>query len=541
MTKPRTIFREPLFWLAMLVAGFVLSLTLWFNLGMDQAIYAYVAWVWRTYHLAPYLGVWNHNFPGIYFFHWLSQEIFGETPFGFRLLDFLLQLTSAGMIFYLARRLSGFPLAGFLGAVFFAIYYYGMGAGGDGNKEAMVGWVFLLALTLAMTLERKPLLRAGTVGLALGFAFLLKPTYGLSWPVFGIYFMAHGIKAKEGRIWLSLILFSFFCLAPALAVLAWYWHLNYLRELYQILIQYNSEIYGKMAAPETVSGIWRRTILPQLILREQPLLLFSALLMIAAELLGRKTVKDKNLFGLLFALIGIGLFSYRFQGKFFDYHQMVFWGLMTIYSGAGCAELMNLAGKRLGRVAGKVFSLTVSLGLIALMAGQVNPWLRNFATHYCFRGLDHAYSAGFNTENDLQWTADYFETAQYLKPLLKADDTLVIFGGYPMIPYLLRRRMPTWFPCTHQLVQVRYDRGLEPLQKEWIRRYTDEIIAARPRFFLLNERFPGSRSRLIAFATADLDQCLAEQFPELHRFFIANYRLRTKLGRVRIYELKPGG
>jgi len=541
MKEPPNFFREPLFWPAFAMSGLVLSLTLWFNLGMDQAIHAYVVWVWREYHLPPYLGVWNHNFPGIYFFHWLSQELFGETPFGFRLLDFLLQFGAAGMVYYLARRLTGLSLAGFLAAVFYALYYYGMGSAGDGNKEAMIGWVFLLALTLTLALERKTMLQAALVGLCLGFAFLIKPTYGLAGPVFGIYFLAQGRGLASPVRAAPLIMFSFLCLAPSLAVFVYYWRLNYLTELYQILIQYNYEIYGKMAAPGTAARIWRHAVLPYLLLREQPLLLFTALPMILLGLSGRKSIKDKALFWLTLALIAVGLFNYRFQAKFFDYHQMVFWGLLTIYSGAGCAWLINLVCSRLGRVPAKVFSAAASLALLALMAWGINPGLRNFAAHDCFRPLDRAYQAGFNTEQDLQWTADYYATAEYLRPRLKPDDTLVVFGGYPLVPYLLHRKMPTSFPCTHQLVLVRYGRGLEPWQEKWIERYSDEIISGRPRFFLLNQRFPGSRSKLVSFATRDLDQCFRERFPELYRFFRENYRLRTKLGRIRIYELITEG
>ena len=147
--------------MAILLGGFFLSLTLWYSFGMDQSLYSYGAWVWTHYHLPPYLGVFDQNFPGIFIIHRLAFAIFGESIIGFRVFDLLVQLSSLTMIFYLSKRLSGSGVAGFLSGVFYGIYYFGLGNFDTGQREAYILWLFLISLIAGVTLKKRAWSRAG--------------------------------------------------------------------------------------------------------------------------------------------------------------------------------------------------------------------------------------------------------------------------------------------------------------------------------------------------------------------------------------------
>ena len=110
------ILSDPLFWISFIAGGFFLSFTLWFGLAMDQSIFCYSVWVWKTFGLPPYVGAWDHAFPAIFIIHRLALALFGESVLGFRFFDYLVQLSCLPMIFYLAKRLSGFSASGFLAA-----------------------------------------------------------------------------------------------------------------------------------------------------------------------------------------------------------------------------------------------------------------------------------------------------------------------------------------------------------------------------------------------------------------------------------------
>jgi len=514
-------------------------LTLWFNLGMDQSIFCYSAWVRKTFDQPPYIGSFDHAFPGIFIIHRIALELFGDTILGFRLFDFFLQLSALGLIFYLARRMSGGPRAGFLAAVFYSIYYYGLRSTDTGQREGFIFWLLLIAVSLAVTLDRSIRLRAALIGLLCGFIFLLKPTYGLVWPVFGLYFLARGIRPRPRLVWLELALFSFFCLAPSLIIIFYYWRLDYLNELFQILIWFNSKIYSRMIDPGGESAAWWLNAAPSLIFKDRPLIFFPVLFFLMLQLRTGLLARDKNIFWLIFFLILAALLNYRIQAKFFPYHLIIFWGGMMIYAGFGFAWMMDWLSRRAGRLLGKAVPAIFSAGLIFFMLANLDPWMKKFALNYCFRDLNRAYLAGFNTDNDRHFSADYYRAAQYLKPLVRPEDQIIVFFGYPLIPFLLKKKMPTWFPCSHQLLFLRYDGELLPRQAEWRNRYTREIIQARPRFFIVTDRWPGQYYQLFHFADREFWPAFRTRFPELHAFFIGNYKLKTKIGRVWIYEWRP--
>ena len=548
------IFKDPLFWLSFVIGGFFLSLTLWFSLGMDQALYCYSAWVWKNYNLLPYVGVWEHNFPGIFLVHWLEMALFGEGVLGFRIFDFLVQLSCLPMIFYLARRLSGSGvpglltvgqgkpcpyarLAGSLATVFYGIYYFSLGNSGAGQRETFILEIFLTCLTIAFSGQGLFRLRAAAIGLLLGFVFLLKPFYGLSWPVFGVFFLVTGMKQRPKKIRLDLLLFSICCLLPALIFIFSYWRMGFAGQLYQELVWYNLKIYSKMIDAKTQ---WKYFFLQDflnLVFHDQPMIFLSALIAIGYQFRKRSLAKDKPLFWILLSLLFVCIFSYAFQAKFFPYQMAPFMGFLIIFSGWAFGQAVFMLKDLTRSAPGKTALAAACVILIILAIANTDPWLRGFAARYCFRDFDRAYQAGAGTVYDTQLSANYFQVARFLKPEVKPGDEIACFGPYPLLPFLLKTKLVTTFPCVQYLLRMRMDGQIPDLQKKWIEEFSGQIVSARPRFIVVSDSFPAWNNAFFNYTQRDLAKALDHQFPGLKTFITNDYKLKAVIGHVKVYEI----
>jgi hypothetical protein len=140
--------------------------------------------------------------------------------------------------------------------------------------------------------------------------------------------------------------------------------------------------------------------------------------------------------------------------------------------------------------------------------------------------------------------ADHYLAAQYLKPLLKRQDQVEVFSYHPLLALELKRKLPSRFCSVVNLLLRPRDGREKALQKKWRGEYSDAVIAARPRFFVISDPvFPKANSNYLfaVFNMPDdtLTQALSRQFPELERFLHENYRLLNKFNYTEIYELNP--
>jgi len=371
----------------------------------------------------------------------------------------------------------------------------------------------------------------------LGFVFLLKPFYGLSWPMFAVFFLATGIKQRPKNILPDLLLFSFCCLLPALIFIFSYWRMGCLPQLQQELIWYNSAIYSKMINPKTQWLFFLFQNFPNFAFRDQPLFFLSALIAIAYQLKKRTLVKDKPLFWILLSLLLASMFSYAFQAKFFPYQMAPFMGFLIIFSGWAFGQAIFMLKDLTKSILGKAALRAACLMLIILTMANTDPWLRGFALRYCFRNFDRAYLADAGTDFDPQLSANYFQVARFLRPEVKPDDEIACFGPYPLLPFLLKIKIPTTFPCVQYLLRMRMDGQIPDLQKKWIEEYSGQIISARPRFIVISDSFPAWNNAFFNYTERDLGKALDRQFPELKSFIHRNYKLKATIGHVRIYEV----
>ncbi len=530
------IFRDRLFWLGLIAGGFFLVLTIWFNLGMDQSTYAYGAWVWKNYHLPPYSGVWDLNYPGIFIIHWLALELFGESIQGFRIFDVLVQLNCLAMIFYLGRKLSGSSVAGCLSMILYGSYYFNLGLFNTGQREGFIFWCWLWGLVLFSSGKNHPWLRAVPAGLVLGFAFLIKPFCGLAWLVFGGWFLRQEFKSGFKRAWFGLALFSFCCLLPAGLVILYYWRIGHILELYQSLVLYNLELYSAQSIPWW--GWPYFTFFS--IIRENPLILLGAILVIFIGLRSA-TRTQAPLLWILILMAVASLIAYVLQGKFYAYQRIPLLGFLAVFAGAGWAgvgaKIRSAFKGRKGMIFSGLFYGVMTLAAVV----AIRPALRSFALKYAFRDLDSAYSAWMNNPADFHYSSNNYLAGKYLEALVGPEDGIEYFGPYPLALFMLKKKLPTRFPCPELILFLPASGVMTDFQEKWIREYSADVIKARPRFFLVSDVFPGQGQIFAHMASSGLKQALRDQFPELQKFLLDNYKLIAREGVIEIYELKGPG
>jgi len=513
-----------------------MSPTLWYGLGMDQAIYAYGAWVWKTYHLPPYVGAWDQNFPGIFIIHRLAMALFGASILGFRLFDFLLQIGSLAMIFYLARRLSGSSAAAFLTCIFYSLFYVGRGRWDAGQRDAFVFTALLAAAFLSVVLARKVGMRAAATGFLAGFAFLVRPTYGLSWPVLAFFFLATRDKSKPKRIWAELCLFGACCLIPVLAVALYYWHQGYISELWRGPVLYNFEVYSKLKPPEIVQSSLAKILFAlNSIFAGQPLI---ALLVLFAVLFEPKTgageLKHRDVFHLILSLTLVSAVSYLILGKNLQYQLIPFWGFMIIMSSVAVRQISSVVARCAQGLRGRTAALIFYLLLIAFMFASIPPAWINFAFQHPFGNFESAYLSGADA-NDQLLSDNHYLAAKYLKSVIGPEDELEVFSAHPLISFLLKKKLPSRFCLVQHLMFGPKGQSLHPLQRQWIQEYTSAVISARPRFFVIADQGIYFSTNL---SEPTIGRGLEEYFPELRRFLSENYRPLAKVRDTEIYELR---
>jgi len=531
-----TIFKDRWFWLSFIAGGIVLSLTLWFGFGMDQSICAYIAWAWKVFHQPPYVGVWDLSFPGIFIIYSIPVRVFGPSIFSIRVFDFMVQLGCLVMLFYLSKKLSGSSLAGFFANIFYSIFYYGLGPTDTAQRESFIFWLLLICTTAAFSLQSRVLLRAVVVGLLAGFCFLIKPFYGLCWPIFGILFLAEGRRKNSRLPWLELFIFSLCCLLPSLVVVLFYWRIDHLLDLYQQTLWFNFSIYSKGREQAYGPATLLLYVLRHNFLK-RPLLLILGLA--GVFLLGVLKDRRKNtaLFWVLLSMLAMGVVVYLLQNKYFAFHLFIFLGFSTVFAGFALAFIGDKIQALIPKLWGRMASSLCYAAVILLMILFLGPAPISFARNYGFRDFESGYKLGSGFANDPHQSADQYMAAKFLEPLLKPDDELEFFGPYPLLQFLLKKKLPSRYACVQHFLFVPADGEITAEQRQWMKEYSDSIIKQRPRFFLVTNSFPGAKNKFMNLKSRSLRQALELEFPELNQFLRQNYRVIATVRAIDIYEL----
>jgi hypothetical protein len=498
--------------LAMVLSFLVLVPTLWFGIGADQGLHAYGAWVWRKFSLPPYIGCFDHNFPGIFILHYFIQSVFGESVTALRVFDLLWQMASAYFAFQIAMKIFRAHFAGFFAAVLYAFAYLNLAQWDSAQRDGFLPLLYFASFWLFM--RKSPYTYSALVsGLLLGFGFTLKPVAALP----ALVLLAFIIQNGKARLLAELI----FCLAfaaPAAAIIAYYWHLGALKELYQAAIYFNSKIYAGSLFLNW-KGVLRGLLLTHLLHQNLAVLagaLFSPLWIrrLPAE---TKIYAEWLMLILLCAYIG-----YVTQGKYYTYQQEPVWACLCLFAGGSWGLILEyMLEKSPHEAAIKSFAFVIAL--LFLNAAFLDPGSKHILSHV-FRDTTGEGQAEFPYYGICQ------RCAEYLQYHSAENDRVQIWGGEALINYLAKRKAPSRFPSTLALA-FRPGPGLrDPLQLEFGGELLENARKEPPLYFLV-----GNLPHM-AYGISSDKEILVNEYPEIWKFISDNYSLETKIYFVEFYR-----
>lgn len=326
----------------------------------DAPLMHYIAWRIGD-GAAPYRGLFDMNFPGVYLLHMFALELFGAGDSGWRVFDLAWLAGTSLAAAALAAPGGGVAAAG--AGLFFAVYHLAGGAWQAGQRDFLLCPFLLLgALAVARWAERASG-RTSLVwaGLVLGAGITVKPHAGLLAASFvGLVAV---VARRDGRAPVRAVgsFTAALVVAPAVIV-AWLTAKGALGAWREIVFDYLLPFYARLGRPERWAfHRWHVWI---------PITAGVVLSLGAALVRGRFTARH--------AVVALGLAygvaHYFGQGKGWEYH---LYPLAAFAAVALFADASRLLASRAAVAAAFLVCVTVSsvlLGLKGVEAAQA-PWI----------------------------------------------------------------------------------------------------------------------------------------------------------------------
>ena len=197
------------------------------------------------YHVLPYLGCWDSNFPGTIVIHAATILLFGNSEFDLRLTDFLFQIASVLVLYRIARFwIDRTPSQ--LGILFYALFYVRGPGQYISQRDCFAILPILLGIWLNVSASRS---RAGRqqaffvflAGACIGIATWIRPTFGL---LLAVPFVSlFELRSQTGRIIAGFELLGFTIIISG-GLLPYVLTPGGLHAIYFATIRYNIEVYS---------------------------------------------------------------------------------------------------------------------------------------------------------------------------------------------------------------------------------------------------------------------------------------------------------
>jgi hypothetical protein len=237
-----TLLKDHRSWFALLVA--ILSITLFYPLGNDNALYQSITNDLVYHGRVMYVGSWDHNFPGIILFHLPSTLLFGNSEIGFRAFDLLFQLCACAMLFRL-WSLWMKPEVAFMSVLFYVFAYIRGSVDTLGQRDVFGGILILAAFYLILrqsSTERKlPPRDLVAPGLLIGLAAVIRPT-------FVVYACIALVTLSSIRSIKHAIVLLGVSALPLAVVIAGYAAAGHLDDFYLATVRFNADLYTTFSA-----------------------------------------------------------------------------------------------------------------------------------------------------------------------------------------------------------------------------------------------------------------------------------------------------
>lgn len=315
-----------------LVAITILA-SLWWPMGRDQGIYAWIGSVILDGGL-PYTDAFGHKGPAVYLHYAAVQAVLGRGMWAIRLADGLLLIAgavaAAGIAASVAGRTAGLWAGALTGLTYFA------STNTFWNTAEPDGFAAMLAIIAAalMAYRRWPwAARVIASALLVGFLSLYKPPLHLLFALPVLLCLRLDREAASRRDYVTAgALWMAAALVPVVAATVWLWHEGALGEALSILFVFNPAAHTGIADAGRLVPVFEE----QLRLRLPVLVL--AVPGIAYTWRDRRPLSVALGLWLLLALGAIAL-----QGKFYQYQWQLLAPAAAVAAGIAIGRLLQLA------------------------------------------------------------------------------------------------------------------------------------------------------------------------------------------------------
>jgi hypothetical protein len=464
---------------------------------MDQYFHHYLGWRLAEGEL-PYIGSYDQNFPGGAIIHAICILVFGQTSLGFAVFDLLLQTIGLYFIARTAKHLSG-DAAAMLAPVIYALTYIGLGTWNIGQRDAFIV-PFLAYAVWLLVKDRLTFRQVVALGLSCGYMILLRPMF-IVFAVFAALYIFW-----RGRSWREAITVLIFGALPALAVITIYLVIGKFDVLYESIVQFNVEVYGKFRHGVTMRGSGTMT-----------LIFIWGLVGIVYSLVKDRT-RFRPLVPVLIATL-IAPISTFIQGQGDAHHMTPSYAMAAIWSGIGIASVIEAFKPR--SEARRMVGLAIAVVAIVLRGSDRLPWdsMDAFAKGDSLRSI---YESNVSTDVKL---AEELAVADYLRPRLANGDKLFIWS-MRIWPYQLTgHEAPTRFQTHEHILMQPKGQPQTPLQLKWRAEMMRDFNSNPPKFILWTKT---DHLWLLPNAESSKDQ--VKRFPEFEQFVRQRYTLDTVIG-----------
>jgi hypothetical protein len=497
----------------------VLAPTIAYRVGVDQGVFAYLGaeilegrW--------PYLQTWESDFPGLMFIQAGIIATLGESLVMFRVVDWVVQLTTALLIYGIAQRAGCHRAGALLAAGIYCLTYQGYGPWNTAQREGFGMFFVLLGFWLFLTAQRRPpWLTSALIGLGFGVAVLTKPTL----VVLAVFYAPLLPGLRTIRAFQLFVAAALSAAAPTALLLLFYWSQGGLLQIYEACIAYQSIYTARLRGDSSLWSYWLGKAAN--LGREATWL---GILYLPFLIGGR----ERRVRTMIYAAYIASIYSVWVQGTFAGYHYLPGLAIGAVLLGSMYTRIADivLAVTRVPSALQRIPLRECVAAAVLLAAIPVYVRAETVTRFLDFGFLDRPRPNEFRNGTVFDYTEDY-DVAEYLRTRTEPNDYIQVWGYESLVYYLADRNAASRFQMTHPLVMREPGEPITPMQQRW----RDEFIGAMH----LN------RPRYVAVVRDDnwwwapeerTSEQLLDDFPEWKAFIQKHYQLEHTIGRFLIYR-----
>jgi hypothetical protein len=394
--------------------------------------------------------------------------------------------------------------------VLYCLIYQGYGPWNTAQREGF-GMLFVLSGFWAyFSAERRAAwVTAVSIGLGMGFAITIKPTL----LALVLFYLPLAGELRSRRALILTALAGACLLAPSLAVIAIYWSIGGLTQMYEALVSYQPIYTARLRGEEPLVWYWihklgwlgrNAVVLP----------------IVYAPFLFAGTMRRERLMVWL-ALVG-SVYSVFVQGTYAGYHYLPGMAVGAILVGDLFVTTMTRLLPRVPQLAMAVLILVAALPFYVRKVAVQDLVTLHF--------LSPPRPLEFRNRTVFDYTESY-DVASFLREHTSPNQPVQVWGYESLVYYLADRSAASRFQMTHPLVMRVPGDDITPMQRRWREEFVADIERRRPPFVAVVREdnwwwAPEERT----------SEQLLDDFPEWKNVIARDYSLETTIGRFLIYR-----